>query len=195
MCLWSNEGLCLRTKLWREVHLTPGPNGVAVSICDAAQAALDRLDPKAADLASKCIAAGGGAYLTSPADRYAIDGAAAALRDPFLAAFRKQQNPETLRGFDVGVGVCGQQTEWGSGKQRILDSLPADEFRIAVSFVLDPNRNAAMAVKGAAIAAADLEVNAARQRNPDMRYWLGFDIASALFASQALGRRQCICRS
>jgi len=78
--------------LAERADLTPGPNGVPVSICDAAQAALDRLAPDANDLVSKCIAAGG-QYLISPAEQNARDGAAAALRDQLLSAFRRTNNP------------------------------------------------------------------------------------------------------
>jgi hypothetical protein len=171
--------------------LTPGPSGTPVSLCDAAQAALDRNAPEAVDLSSKCRAAGGGQNLTSQAEQLAVAGEAIAAGDPLLTEFRKRQpGGATLRGFDVGVGVCGKQSEWGPGKQKVLESLPPSEqdgFKIAISFVLDRNRNAEFAALGAAIAAMDPLVNSTRTKNPDVRYWLGFDIASGLFGNPAQG--------
>jgi len=171
--------------------LTPGPSGTPVSICDAAQLALDRNAIEAADLAAKCRAIGGGQALTSPADQFAAAGQALADGDPLLSELRKRQPAGAFqRGFDIGTGASAGQTEWGPGKQRILDSLKPDEqegFRIAVSFALDRNRNADFAAAGAAIAAADPAVAQARQQDTDARYWLGFDIASGLFGDPALG--------
>jgi hypothetical protein len=52
---------------------------------------------------------------------------------------------------------------------------------------MDRNRNAQLAATGAAMAAADPVVAAARTLDPDVRYWLGFDIASALFGDPKMG--------
>ena len=171
--------------------LTPGPSGAPVSICDAAQLALDRNASEAADLAAKCRAIGGGQALTSPADQFAAAGQALADEDPLLSELRERQPTGAFqRGFDIGTGASAGQTEWGPGKQRMLDSLKPDEqegFKIAVSFALDRNRNADFAAAGAAIAAVDPAVAQARQQGQDVRYWLGFDIASGLFGDPALG--------
>jgi hypothetical protein len=171
--------------------LTPGPSGTPVAVCDAAQTALDHNAPEAFDLSSKCRATGGGQNLTSQADQFAFAGQTMAAADSLLAELRKRQPPgDTLSGFDTGVGVAGNQAVWGPGKQKVLDSLPPtkqDGFKIAVSFVLDRNRNAELATLGATIAAGDPVVNAARSQNPDVRYWLGFDIASGLYGDPALG--------
>src|SRR5436189_4884992 len=44
-----------------------------------------------------------------------------------------------------------------------------------------------LAAKGAAIAQADPAVAEARTAEPDVFYWLGFDIATGLFGDPALG--------
>ena len=171
--------------------LTPGASGTPVSICDAAQSALDRNAIEAADLSVKCRATGGGQNLTTQADQYAAAGQAIVASDTLLAALRSRQPAGAMRkGFDVGVAVVGSQTEWGPGKQKIMDSLKPDEqegFKVAASFVMDRNRNAMLAATGASIADADPEVAQARTQDPDVRYWLGFDIASAIFGDPALG--------
>jgi hypothetical protein len=105
--------------------------------------------------------------------------------DPLLAALRSSQPVGPHRkGFDNGVAVCGSDTVWGPGKQRIRDSLQPDEqegFKVATSFVMDCNRNAMVAAIGASIAASDPDVAQARTQDTDPRYWLGFDIASGIF--------------
>jgi hypothetical protein len=81
-------------------------------------------------------------------------------------------------------------TEWGPGQQKILASLNSAEqegFKVAISFSLDRNRNARLAAIGAAIADADQIVARVRTADPDVRYWLGFDIASGIFGDPALG--------
>jgi hypothetical protein len=125
-----------------KADLAPGPSGVPVSVCDAAQSAVDRNALEALDLSAKCKAEGGGQTLTTPADEYALTGATMGQRDPLLTALRKQvdgggamgaeigaaaSSHHMLRGFNIGVAVCGSQTEWGPGKQKILDSLPPVE--------------------------------------------------------------------
>ena len=174
-----------------KIDLTPGPSGAPVSVCDAAQAALNRTAPEAADLVAKCRANGGGQSLISEADQLAGSGEAIANGDPLLAEFRNRQPDGPVRhGFDVGVAATGADQLWGPGKQRILDSLkPAEQegFKVAASFVMDRNRNAQLAATGAAIAASDPAVSQARSSDPDVRFWLGFDIASALFGDPALG--------
>ena len=84
------------------------------------------------------------------------------------------------------------QTLPGPGKQKIHDSLPPAEqrgFNIAVSFSLEPNRNADLAARGAAIAKVDEKVAAARTAEADVFYWLGFDIATGIFGDPTLGAK------
>ena len=84
------------------------------------------------------------------------------------------------------------QTQWGPGKERVLESLNAREkegFKVAVSFSLDRNRNLDLATFGLAIAEVDPVVAEVRARDSDVRYWLGFDIASGIFGDPALGAR------
>ena len=125
-----------------------------------------------------------------PQDPQAAKGAAIAARDPLFAALREQL-PEGLRhGYDVGMATAENQTEWGTGKQKLLDSLSGDEqegFRIATYFAVDRNRYDDRAVLGAAIAEGDPAVAAAREKSSDPRYWLGFDIATAIFGDPKRG--------
>jgi hypothetical protein len=79
---------------------------------------------------------------------------------------------------------------WGPGKQKTLDSLsPAKQigFNVARVFSLERNNNIERAMKGAAIAAKDPVVAAARALEPPGLYTLGFDIATAIFGDPALG--------
>jgi hypothetical protein len=175
----------------QQKDLGPGPSGVPASVCDAAQAALTRNAPEAPELVAKCRALGGGQPLLTPADQYAISGRTIASDDPMLSRLRRRE-PEGLsrRGFDIAVAVTGRQTQWGPGKQKILDSLqPAEQegFKVAASYILDRDRNTELVATGASIAEADALVGQMRNKVPDVRYWLGFDIASALFGNPALG--------
>lgn len=174
-----------------KADLTPGASGAPISICDAAQAALNRGAPEAADLSAKCRASGAGQNLVSEADQLAPVGAALADDDPLISALRNRQSDGPARnGFDVGIAATGKDTQWGPGKQRILDSLPPagqEGFKVASSFAMDRNRNPQLAAIGASIAAADPAAAAARTSDPDARYWLGFDIASALYGDPKLG--------
>jgi hypothetical protein len=84
------------------------------------------------------------------------------------------------------------QTAPGPGKQRIHDSLGVVEqggFDIAVSFSLERNRNSDFAGRGAAISKADPIVAAARTAEPDVFYWLGFDIATGIFGDPRRGAK------
>jgi hypothetical protein len=174
-----------------KADLAPGASGVPISVCDAAQSALDRNAPESDDLSAKCRATGGGQHLVSQASKLASSGRDAATADPLLAELRRTQPTGPFRhGFDVGIATTGADTQWGPGKQRILDSLPPAEqegFKVSSSFVLDRNRNAQLAAVGATIAANDPDVAAARTKDPDVRYWLGFDIASGIFGDPAQG--------
>ena len=111
--------------------------------------------------------------------------------DPLSAELRKRVgDPVIRRGFDIGMAATEGQTAWGPFKQRILNSLDSagqEGFKVAASFSLDRNRNSGAAKIGAAIAEADTIVAQARTRDYDVRYWLGFDIASGIFGDPALG--------
>lgn len=118
-------------------------------------------------------------------------GAELATQDPLAEELRNQQPDEPSRlGFDIGMAAAEGNTADGPGKQKMRDSLYPSEragFKAAVFFSLERNRNAKLAQVGAAIAAADPVVAAARNTQRDVLYRLGFDIASGLFGDPALG--------
>lgn len=118
-------------------------------------------------------------------------GAALAGRIVLAEALRGREPDESAqRGFDIGMGAAEGQTLPGPGKQRIHDSLPQSEqegFDNAVAFSLDWNRNIELARDGAAIADGSPDVAQARESDPDPMYWLGFDIATGIFAGNAPG--------
>jgi len=126
----------------------------------------------------------------------ANQGESIATSDQLITEFRNlQQDASHRRGFDIGmgvtkVGVTEGHTAWGPGKQRILDSLSADEqigFKDAATFCLILNNNAIFAAKGAVIANANPVVAAARAQVPSGLFWLGFDIATGIFGDPSLG--------
>ncbi len=118
-------------------------------------------------------------------------GAQIASEDPLAMELRNHQPEGPARfGFDVGMAVAEGQTAPGPGKDRIRDSLLDAEkggFLFAVSYSLDRNRNVERAATGAAIAAADPAVAAARRAQSDVLHRLGFDIATAIFGDPGLG--------
>ncbi len=124
-------------------------------------------------------------------DALAARGEAVANTEALALELRNRQPAgPSRRGFDIGMAAAEGQTLPGPGKQRIHDSLaPAERegFDIAVAFSLERNRNADLAAKGTAIAAADQTVAKARTAEPDVFYWLGFDIATGIFGDPALG--------
>ena len=124
-------------------------------------------------------------------DELAVRGAEVASADPLAVELRNRApDEETRRGFDIGMAAAEGQTLPGPGKQKIHDSLPQSQqggYDAAVSFSLQRNRNAKAAATGATIAGADPAVAQARTADPDVFYWLGFDIASGIFGDPALG--------
>jgi hypothetical protein len=168
-----------------------------IPVCDAARAARARNSPAAPNLEAQCRARGGdpsGEVAGTPSvstDDLAARGAIVASRDALATELRSRTPVGPYRrGFDIGMAAAEGQTEWGSGKQRILDSLNSAEqegFEVAVSYSLDRNRNAALATVGADIAKADRAVAQARASGSDVRYWLGFDIATGIFGARARG--------
>ena len=121
----------------------------------------------------------------------AAKGEAIASKDPLAVELRsREQNDSGRRGFDIGMAAAEGDTAPGPGKQRIHDSLtPAEQggFTTAVTFSLERNRNADFAARGAVIAEKDPVVAAGRTVDPDVLYWLGFDIATGIFGDPALG--------
>ncbi|HEU5137438.1 MAG TPA: hypothetical protein VFU13_20010 [Steroidobacteraceae bacterium] len=124
-------------------------------------------------------------------DALAARGAGIAAHDPLSAELRNRAAEGAgKRGFDIGMAATEGQTQDGPGKKRIHDALSAAEqegYDIAVSFSLQRNKNAERAAVGAAIANGDPAIAAARAREPDVFYWLGFDIASGIFGDPAAG--------
>ena len=121
----------------------------------------------------------------------AARGVAIANADPLVASARTL-NPDGFYrlGFDIGVAATEHDTLPGPGKQKIHDSLsPRAQtgFDKAVSFSLERNRHADLAARGAAIARQDQEVATARTLEPDVLYWLGFDIATGFFGDPHRG--------
>jgi len=165
-----------------------------MSICDSAAAARARNSPDAAQLETQCRSLGGNPNtVSSSLDDLALKGAEIALQDPLSAELRKRQpQGPYLRGFDIGMGASEGQTSWGPGKQAILNSLSGVEqegFKIAISFVLDRNRFVDLARVGATIAETDPELAKARTSQADVRYWLGFDIATGIFGDPTQGAK------
>src|SRR6185369_10291667 len=76
-------------------------------------------------------------------------GAELAQLDPLAAELRNQQFNEDARfGFDIGMAAAEGDTADGPGKQKMHDSLAANEkrgFASAVAFSLERNRNAKLA--------------------------------------------------
>ncbi len=184
--------------LGRVPGTAPRSDGPPLSICDAAAAARDRNAPTAARLADQCRAIGG--TVPAPpapegpnAEELAAKGAAIAAADPLATMLREAQAEGPIRtGFDIGMAAAEGQSAWGPGKQALLQSLPGAQqegFKVAMSYALDRNRNRDLAVIGAAIADADPTVATPRNRQPDARYRLGFDIASGLFGDPGLGAK------
>ena len=168
--------------------------GVSQSTCERAADAQARNSPAAAALAAKCRAEGGqptpapaGPDLNALADQ----GAALSAEDALAASLRESlPDDESRRGFDIAMAAAKGQTEWGPGKQKIYDSLSQTGqvgFKTATSYLFDLNRYTPRAQLGATIAAADAELGAERSADADARYWLGFDIATAIFGDPAQG--------
>jgi hypothetical protein len=133
------------------------------------------------------------------ANPFAIKGKAIADANPLVAALRATEAEGPLRtGFDIGMGVWLGHTADGAGKQAAGKALTPGEqvgFADAAVFSLQWNNNTTFAAKGAAIAAKDPAVAAARAKArggppdglPAALYWLGFDVATGIFGNPALG--------
>jgi len=133
------------------------------------------------------------------ANTFAIKGQTIADANLLVAALRDSEPEGPQRtGFDIGMGAWQGHTADGAGKQALGKALtPAEQlgFADAAVFSLQWNNNTDFAARGAAIAANDPEVEAARAKArgtpPDglraALYWLGFDIATGIFGNPALG--------
>jgi hypothetical protein len=172
-------------------RVASSPSSAPIPVCDAAQSARARNSPAAASLEAQCRSVGGGQAIERSPDELAAAGKTLADNDPLINELRNRQPAgPNQRGFDIGMAAALGNTEWGPGEQKILASLtPAEQegFKIAASFSLDRNRNPQHALIGANIADADPAVEQARTLDPDIRYWLGFDIASGIFGDPKLG--------
>ncbi len=125
-----------------------------------------------------------------PNDVLVARGEKMARNDPMAAALRALQPEAARRGFDLGMAVAEKQTDWGPGKQAILDALPPAEqagYKASTSLTLDRNKYAPRVAIGAKIAEVDTTVALARKREADPRYWVGFDIATAIYGDPKLG--------
>ena len=160
----------------------PRPPRPPRPICDSARMARARNSPAAPGLEGQCLAL---------INAFAAKGEGIANRNPRTAELRRQYAGPALRGFDTGMGAAEGQTAPGPGKQSIHDFLSGDEqrgFSDAVSFSLALNRYAERVAKGAEIAKKDPVVAEARNAaGVNYFYWLGFDIATAIFGDPALG--------
>ena len=161
------------------------------SICEAARSARARNSPAAPGLEAQCRAAGAAGEAPVDVEPLAAQGEAIASAGPLAFELRtREPNDAGRRGFDIGMAAAEGHTAPGPGKDRIRDSLPPDErggFNNAVAFSLERNRHVALAINGAAIAVSDPLVARARIVDPDVFYWLGFDIATGIFGDPALG--------
>jgi hypothetical protein len=149
------------------------------SPCESARTARERNSPAWPGLQIQC-----GATL-------APLGWSIANQDPLSEELRRRaHNDAARRGFDIGMAIAEHDTEMGPGKQAMHDGLTGIEqaaYDVAVSFLLQRNRNAKFAATGAAIARADPAVAQARKTEDDMFYWLGFDIATGIFGDPHQG--------
>jgi hypothetical protein len=123
----------------------------------------------------------------------AARGQRIALRDPLLTAMRELEPEGDSRvGFEIGLAIAKDQTEWGPGKQRAIDDLPIvqqDSATRSAHFAVHRNALIAPALQGATVARGDTRPEAVtlRTAEPPGYFTLGFDVASALFANEALG--------
>lgn len=112
-------------------------------------------------------------------------------KDDRAAELRRRQSKGAGQfGFDVGIGVAKTDTLPGPGKDRIGDALSSTErqgFDLALKYSFERNANAKLAAVGAKIAKQDDEVQEARKADRDVFYWLGFDIATAIYGDPQLG--------
>ncbi|MEP7244659.1 MAG: tachylectin-related carbohydrate-binding protein [Gammaproteobacteria bacterium] len=194
--LWFKDGRPAGNAIGRVVltgpQPPPSPAQAMQSICDAALNARARNSPATPSLENQCRA-----FQASfvPVDAQtlatlAAKGPAIANADPLFTELRNRQPGPARDGFDIGMAAAEGQTAPGPGKQRIHDSLAPNQrpgFEFAVALAMERNRNADLAARGSAIARADRMVAETRTSDPDVFYWLGFDIATGLYGPANLG--------
>ena len=127
----------------------------------------------------------------APSDDLAVRGKALAEQDPLALALRNAQPVGPgQRGFDLGMALAATDTLPGPTKQRTHDGLPLDQqggFAVAVDFCLDRNRNVDYVTRGGKVLAADAAAAGTWTALPPGLGPLGFQIATGLFGTAALG--------
>lgn len=184
---------------------TPSMNDAAKNICDNALIARQRNSPATAGLDAQCAAQTARQRgeqnaarervegLRNRAVDLAVRGAVIGLKDPVIMAMRARSGTGiNAEPFNVGLAAAQSQTEWGPGKQQLAELYPVgvglrETFMLAAEFTLDRNRNAERLAIGRPIVDADPELAAARDKNEDPRFGIGFDLATAIFGDPALG--------
>jgi hypothetical protein len=175
------------------VNTGGAPPKASASICDSARDALSRQSPASPNLVAQCRAAGGSATSVSSnedLENVRLRGEYMANMDDAAGELRNRTTGGARRGFEIGLGIWGDQTAPGPGKQRYHDALTTLEqqgFDLAASYALPKNQHAKLIAVGSAIARADEEVATARRAEPDVFFSMGFDIASGLFGDPAAG--------
>ena len=101
-----------------------------------------------------------------------------------LVVLRPQHTAEQVV---TGVAVDGVGTV--AAVENIVATSAAEQvgFNIASAYSLQRNNNVERATKGAAIVMSDPTLITARATEPAGTYWLGFDIATAIFGDPARG--------
>jgi hypothetical protein len=121
------------------------------SICAAARDARTRNSPAAPGLERQCEAQPAPAPIDYPS--LIAKGQAITDGDPLAVELRAQQIDDASRvGFDIGMAIAETDSDFGPGKQRIHDSLQAEEqagFRAAVDYSLARNKKAELAAASA----------------------------------------------
>ena len=165
------------------------PPALLCAICDQAQSARPEtlLAPQ---LVARCRAIGGGRHACGDTpDQLAAKGQSLASQDPMVGELRRRQPVANQRGFDIGIGAAGGDTVWGPGKQKILTSLNAPQqegFKVAVSFRWTATRTRRLLLL-APLSPKRIRCRQCPNSDPDVRAWLGFDIASGIFGNPAKG--------
>jgi hypothetical protein len=116
-------------------------------------------------------------------------GETLANEDPLAILLRDQPGHSRL-GFVIGLAAAEKQTLPGPGKDTLRESLALadrESFQQAVDYSLDRNSSLEFAAKGAVVVKLDQAVADARSLLPLSVAWLGFDIATGIFGSLALG--------
>jgi hypothetical protein len=172
--------------------------------CASARRARERNSPSAAGLEARCAAVmartgSGGQVATREAEPLHRSAAALSERgriiaqgDPYAMSMRAYYAPgeESTGAFYFGLALAEGRTEWGAddeGLVGVFEVMLRVSALAAAEATMDRNRNTKRVAIGWEIAQADPELAAARKAHPDPRFWLGFDVATAIFGDPALG--------